>query len=138
VLPAEDRHIIVAFHYYHPMEFTHQGAPWVPQYKQLGVTWGSEADYALLDKELDIVKAWSQAQNRPMTLDEFGAYETGAMADRVRWTNAVTRAAEARGFPWAYWQFDKDFIVYDIDKGAWVEPILHALIPLVQTSDTTH
>jgi endoglucanase len=138
VLPADDRHIIVAFHYYHPMEFTHQGAPWVPQYKQLGVTWGSEADYALLDKELDIVKAWSQAQNRPMTLDEFGAYETGAMADRVRWTNAVTRAAEARGFPWAYWQFDKDFIVYDIDKGAWVEPILHALIPLVQTSDTTH
>ncbi len=129
VLPADDRHIIVTFHYYHPMEFTHQGAPWVPQYKQLGVRWGSDADIALLNKEFDIVKAWSEAQKRPIFLGEFGAYETGATADRARWTNAVVRAAEARGFAWAYWQFDKDFIVYDIDKSAWVGPIFSALIP---------
>ena len=129
VLPAEDRHIIVTFHYYHPMEFTHQGAAWVPQFKQLGVTWGSAADYALIDKEFDEVKAWSVANDRPVFQGEFGAYENGAMPDRARWTAAVARAAEARGFPWAYWQFDKDFIVYDIDKGAWVEPILKALIP---------
>jgi endoglucanase len=129
VLPADDRHIIVTFHYYHPMEFTHQGASWVPQYKQLGVTWGSAADYALLDKEFDEVKAWSLANDRPMFEGEFGAYETGAMADRARWTAAVARANEARGFAWAYWQFDHDFVAYDIDKGAWKEPILHALIP---------
>ena len=129
VLPAEDRHIIVTFHYYHPMEFTHQGAPWVPQYNKLGVTWGSPADYALLNKELDVVKAWSDANNRPMFLGEFGAYETGALPDRVRWTSAVARAAEARGFSWAYWQFDKDFIVYDVPKDQWVQPILDALIP---------
>jgi len=128
-LPADDQHIIVAVHYYHPMEFTHQGAAWTPQFRQLGVTWGSDADYALLNKELDIVKAWSDAQKRPVFLGEFGAYENGAMADRVRWTSAVARGAEARGFSWAVWQFDKDFIVYDIDKDAWVEPILHALIP---------
>jgi endoglucanase len=128
-LPADDRHIIVTFHYYHPMEFTHQGAPWVPQYKTLGVTWGSDADYALLGKEFDTVKAWGVANDRPIFLGEFGAYETGAMADRVRWLSAVTRAAEAHGFSWAYWQFDKDFIVYDIDHDRWVEPILHALIP---------
>jgi endoglucanase len=129
VLPESDRHIIVTFHYYHPMEFTHQGAHWVPQYKELGVTWGSAADYALLNKEFDEVKAWSVANNRPMFEGEFGAYETGAMADRARWTAAVVRANETRGFAWAVWQFDSDFVVYDIDKGAWVEPILHALIP---------
>jgi len=133
-LPAEDRHIIVTFHYYHPMEFTHQGAAWVPQYKQLGVAWGSAADIALLDKEFDTVKAWSLANNRPMFQGEFGAYENGAMADRVRWTAAVARAGEERGFAWAYWQFDKDFIVYNIDKGEWVEPILHALIPPEKTA----
>ncbi len=127
-LPADDHHIIVTFHYYHPMEFTHQGAPWVPQYKKLGVTWGTAADYALLNKEFDTVKAWSVAHNRPIFLGEFGAYETGAMADRLRWTNAVARAAEKRGFAWAYWQFDHDFIVYNIDEGHWT-PILSALIP---------
>lgn len=129
VLPADDRHIIVTVHYYHPMEFTHQGASWVPQYKQLGVGWGSGADYALLNKELDAVKGWGDANQRPIFLGEFGAYENGAMADRAKWTSAVARGAEARGFSWSYWQFDHDFIVYDIDKGAWVEPILHALIP---------
>jgi len=130
VLPPDDQHIIATFHYYHPMEFTHQGAAWVPQYDKLGVGWGSDADYALLNKELDSVKAWADVNHRPIFLGEFGAYENGAMADRAKWTYAVARGAEARGFSWAYWQFDKDFIVYDIDKDAWVEPILHALIPL--------
>ena len=27
-----------------------------------------------------------------------------------------------------YWQFDSDFIVYNIDQDCWVEPILNALI----------
>jgi endoglucanase len=47
----------------------------------------------------------------------------------VRWTAAIARAAEARGWAWTYWQFDSDFVVYDIEKGRWVEPILRALIP---------
>jgi endoglucanase len=47
----------------------------------------------------------------------------------VRWTAAAARTAEANGIPWAYWQFDNNFNVYDIDKDAWIEPILNALIP---------
>ena len=48
---------------------------------------------------------------------------------RVKYTAAVARAAEKRGWAWAYWQFDRDFIVYDIDQDQWVEPIHRALIP---------
>ncbi len=33
------------------------------------------------------------------------------------------------GWAWAYWRFDSDFIVYDIDRDGWVGPILKALIP---------
>jgi endoglucanase len=130
-LPADDRHIIVTFHYYHPMPFTHQGAHWAgPEIEKLSnVHWGSEADYALLNKEFDIVKAWSVAHNRPIFLGEFGAYDKAPLADRVRWDSAVARAAEARGFAWGYWQFDSDFVLWDYKTNDWVRPILDALIP---------
>ena len=127
----DDPHLIVTVHYYHPFHFTHQGTTWNgPEIQALhDIHWGSDADYALLDQELDGVKAWGDAHHRPIFLGEFGAYETGTLPDRVKWTNAVARAAEAHGFSWAYWQFDKDFIVYNINEDHWVEPILHALIP---------
>jgi endoglucanase len=41
----------------------------------------------------------------------------------------VVRAAELRGFSWAWWQFDGDFVLWDFSKPGWVEPILNALIP---------
>jgi endoglucanase len=51
------------------------------------------------------------------------------MDSRARYTAAVARAAEGLGWSWAYWQFDSDFVVYDIEKDAWVEPIRKALVP---------
>ncbi len=36
-------------------------------------------------------------------------------------------AAESLGWNWAYWQFDLDFVLYDIDKETWVGPIHEAL-----------
>ena len=73
--------------------------------------------------------AWARAHNRPVYLGEFGAYDKGAMEARARYTSSVARAAEQRGWSWSYWQFDSDFILYDVGRDAWVEPILHALIP---------
>ena len=46
-----------------------------------------------------------------------------------RYTAAVARAAERLGWSWGYWQFDSDFVVYDVGKDAWVEPIRNALVP---------
>jgi endoglucanase len=129
-LPDGDRHIIVTFHYYAPMRFTHQGASWVPENANLsGVTWGGPEDLAKLNADFDKVAAWSKAHNRPILLGEFGAYDKVPMPLRVIYTNAVARAAEARGFAWTYWQFDSDFVLYDVKADRWVEPIRRALIP---------
>ncbi|MGZ5469203.1 MAG: glycoside hydrolase family 5 protein [Candidatus Aminicenantales bacterium] len=130
VLPEADRNIIVTVHYYEPFRFTHQGAPWSPETVRFsGVTWGSAAEIKRLEDDFDRVQDWSEANGRPILLGEFGAYDKAPMESRVRWTAAVARAAEARGWAWTYWQFDSDFIVYDIDKDRWVEPLLRALIP---------
>jgi endoglucanase len=130
-LPSEDHNIIVTVHYYSPMDFTHQGAPWANRADKLGVVWlGTEKDLGAISNDFDRAASWGKAHNRPIFLGEFGAYDKAPMDSRVRYIGSVARAAEQRGWSWAYWQFDNDFILYDIDKDAWVEPIRKALAPV--------
>jgi len=129
-LPAKDRNLIVTVHYYKPMDFTHQGAPWAPREGKVGVVWqGTPEERAAIAADFTKVQDWAKEQHRPIFLGEFGAYDKGDMASRVRWTECVARTAEKCGWSWAYWQFDSDFIVYDIPKDQWVKPIHDALIP---------
>jgi endoglucanase len=131
-LPANDPNVIVTFHYYDPFHFTHQGAPWVEEMKGVkGVSWGTEADRAQIAADFDKVSAWARANNRQILLGEFGAYDRSGtpMELRTAYTEAVAREAERHGFAWAYWQFDSDFIVWDMQSNGWVEPIHKALIP---------
>lgn len=130
-LPEDDRHLIVTFHYYEPFDFTHQGASWVePEVSGLsGIRFGDPEQIAQIGRDFDQVQAWSLKHDRPVFLGEFGAFDHAAMDDRALWTSTVARAAEARGFAWAYWQFSSDFVAYDFQKQAWVQPILKALLP---------
>ncbi|MBV8501244.1 MAG: glycoside hydrolase family 5 protein [Paucibacter sp.] len=129
-LPEADRNILVTFHYYTPMEFTHQGASWTPEFSKLsGNTWGSAYDRERLQKDFDLIKNWAERNKRPILMGEFGALESAGVAQRVVWTDAIARAAEARGFGWSYWQFDSNFVVWDMKKDGWVKAIHGALIP---------
>ncbi|MFN3388128.1 MAG: glycoside hydrolase family 5 protein [Allosphingosinicella sp.] len=129
-LPEEDRNLLVTFHYYEPFRFTHQGASWAGDMKDVsGVTW-SEADRAQIQKDFDSVAAWARANDRPILLGEFGAYDKLPPVEmRAAYADAVAREAEARGFGWSYWQFDSNFLAWDMAKDDWVEPIHRALIP---------
>ena len=129
-LPEQDRNLIVTVHYYLPMEFTHQGAPWAKEFTALsGVKWGTQAEKAKVAADFAPAAEWSKQHQRPILLGEFGAYDKGDMASRAAYTTHVARTAEALGWAWAYWQFDSDFILYNIDKDQWTEPIRKALAP---------
>ena len=129
-LPANDPNIIVTVHYYHPMDFTHQGAKWSVHRDKFGLTWvSSETEIQRLRQDFNGVNTWSAENNRPIYLGEFGAYDKADMESRVRYTHAVSREAERLGWSWGYWQFDSDFIVYDIPQDRWIEPLRDALIP---------
>jgi endoglucanase len=133
-LPAADRHIIVSVHYYEPHRFTHQGAGWGDaEWRNLsGIRWGTPEDFAKIEKDFDGAQAWAKKQDRPVFLGEFGAYDKAPQEDRIKYTAAVARAAEKRGWAWGYWQFDSNFIVYDIDRDRWNEPIYRALVPVAE------
>ena len=82
-----------------------------------------------MKKDFALAQRWARAQDRPILLGEFGAYDKGDMASRAAYTAAAAREAEALGWAWTYWQFDGDFIVFDMKTDSWVKPIYDALIP---------
>ncbi|HTL17408.1 MAG TPA: glycoside hydrolase family 5 protein [Patescibacteria group bacterium] len=127
----DDSNLIVTVHYYQPMDFTHQGAPWADRKDKLGVSWkGAKKELQAIDRDFDKAVSWAQEHHRPIFLGEFGSYDKAPMDSRARYTAAVARGAEKRGWSWAYWQFDSDFILYDMTKDVWVNSILKALIPV--------
>ena len=132
-LPADDRHLIVTVHYYKPMDFTHQGASWSGAKNKSGIPWpGPAGGEEQVKIDLEKAAAWGRAHDRPLYLGEFGAYDKAPMESRVRYAAYVARTAESLGISWAWWQFDSDFLLYDIPRDAFVEPILRALVPTVR------
>ena len=129
----DDRNLLVTFHYYEPFHFTHQGATWAgEEVKKLhGITWGTPAEHAAIRSDFDKVSAWAAANQRPILLGEFGAYDkSGTPLDlRVAYIDTVRSEAERHGFGWAYWQFEGDFVVWDMHRQRWIAPIEKALIP---------
>lgn len=129
-LPEEDRKIIVTVHYYEPFQFTHQGAKWAGLEGKVGIEWkGSEEERNTIVEAFSKAQSWAKSRDRPVFLGEFGVYDKAPMDSRVRYLSFVARLAESLGWSWAYWQFDSDFILYDIPNNRWVEPVLKALIP---------
>ena len=131
VLPEGDRSILVTVHYYDPFVFTHQGAPWEEgRENDVGQEWqATESERSAIESDFLRAQRWAMQNKRPILLGEFGAYDAADMDSRARWTSFVARLAESHGWSWSYWQFDSDFIVYDINAGKWVEPIRDALVP---------
>ena len=140
-LPADDRNIIGTFHYYSPFEFTHQGAEWVEGSDAwLGVTWaGLENERDQVTADFDKAVQWATENDRPVYLGEFGAYSKGDTESRSAWTSFVAAEAEARGIPWAYWEYGAGFGVYDRDEDQWISETYDALsidatLPLLEVS----
>ena len=93
---------------------------------------GDNAGACRHQSDFDKVQAWATQHQRPVYLGEFGAYDKGENFPASATRAFVAREAERRGWSWGYWQFDGDFIVFDMKTQQWVEPILRALIPLAK------
>jgi len=131
VLPIEDPYLVATVHYYDPMTFTHQGAPWEKtSLTWLGTKWlGTDAEKQTVNNDFDSAIAWASEHDRPMLLGEFGTYEKCGVESRQRWTSFVARSAEVHGMAWAYWEFCGNFGAYDPDLNTWREPLFEALRP---------
>lgn len=133
-LPEDDRNIIVSVHHYFPLEFTHQGAPWITDGDPntwMGTKWtGTDSGKKAMTDIFDIGAAWAKEHNRPINLGEFGSYRRADMESRVRWTKFIADTAAQRGMSLHYWEFcASEFGLYDQKTKSWHKELLEAVIP---------
>jgi endoglucanase len=127
---ADAPRIIASFHYYNPMEFTHQGVEWDSKYAQyVGMTWtGSESQRNDVDNSFNHVASWAENNNIPILLGEFGTYYKAPMNSRANWTQYVRQKAEEKNFSWAVWDFNAGFPIYNNSENQWYSELIDALM----------
>jgi endoglucanase len=137
--PLRDGNVVYTFHYYEPMQFTHQGARWtgtwpalthqipyppkdeslqaslaqVPDARskyELEQYWMDRWDARRIKLQMDAAAAWGKKNDVPLTCNEFGVHRPVAPVDsRMRWIHDVRTALEADGIGWTMWDYRGGF-----------------------------
>lgn len=125
-LPA-DPNVWPSFHYYQPMEFTHQGASWISPHYPLGRVWGSTADKAQLAKNAARVRAFIAATGKVPVLGETGAVDLAPPERRAAYLGAVRRAFAPMGVGVCAWAYTNTFPLHDRTTRRWLPGMLAAM-----------
>ena len=104
-------------------------ADWSDMVNVTGIKWlDTELEREVVRQEFRAVRQYSEENNIPIHVGEFGAYSKADMDSRARWTTFVARFFEEQGFSWAYWEFNAGFGIYNSDTKTFVKPLVDALI----------
>ncbi|MDX2147058.1 MAG: cellulase family glycosylhydrolase [Planctomycetota bacterium] len=146
--PLRDRNVVYSFHFYDPMNFTHQGADWgfhawkdtreVPypvgpeEVEAISHKQGSDAardslrwmfrqrwDKARIAERIGQAAAWSRKHGVPVYCGEMGVYSKVApAADRIRWHRDVAEALRENNIGFACWGYADAFGFASGEAGA--------------------
>jgi endoglucanase len=145
--PLADPNVVYNFHFYEPMQFTHQGATWAGPFlatfkdvpypsspeavtKIMGAIPDELARFNLLhygedrwsasriEDEIGMAAAWARKYHVRLTCNEFGVYRKFAPpAARAAWLRDVRVALEKNGIGWTMWDYAGGFAVVSKESG---------------------
>lgn len=108
---SSDKFLLGYYHSYDPYPFGLEGPG----------TYGSASDIATTKARFDKVTAWSQKNNIPVFLGEFGATKKCEYNSRMYYYATVVEQALNHGVAFAVWDDGGDFAIYDRANHGWNE-----------------
>jgi endoglucanase len=143
-LPEGDKNLILSFHTYTPMAFTHYKAGWTPgkaytgpvhypgqiitdaEYKKYVDTTNADlvglfSDARETFNEARLLKVFQEgvdfakSKNLQLYCGEFGCMPTVERKDRLAFYNDMITALESNHIAWANWEYKGDFGIYTFD-----------------------
>ncbi len=121
----DDPNVVPTFHFYDPFNFTHQGAEYITPIPPFGVTFGSTADYALIDSNLAAIRTYMTRTGRVPFAGEYGAIQYISTTERAFYYGTVSNALASIGVQSCAWSYTNTFQVYN--NGAWIQEILSVI-----------
>ena len=144
ILPEGDKNLILSFHTYSPLAFTHYKADWTQlKYYKGGAHYPgqviSDEDYGkyidttnqeLVDQTADAREIWNKeklidvfksglefarSKNLPLYCGEFGCLPTVDRKERLAYYSDMIDALEENSIAWCNWEYKGDFGLYFFD-----------------------
>jgi endoglucanase len=125
---SDDPFLVPTFHYYEPFDFTHQGATWVEHPPAFGRSYGTLADIARLQQDLESVKAYMRRTGRAPVMGEFGAQDDPRvpLSQRLLYYRTISAAFASVGVQSCAWGYRQGFRLRSGD--GWLPGALDALV----------
>jgi len=128
--PNFDPRVITTFHYYEPLEFTHQDMEFT-DYPPYPRKWGTRQDVRAVEKVFDDVAKYrsDNGRNMPVLLGEFGAGTSISTDQRLLYLGVVKRASEKKGMGWCVFDFaGPTFGMFDANTNRWDTGLVNTLM----------
>jgi endoglucanase len=143
-LPEGDKNIILSFHTYSPLPFTHYKANWTKLKSYTGPVhypgqiitnedyekYIDKSNQALVDGMAEALQVWNKekllevfksglefarSKNLQLYCGEFGCMPTVERKDRLAWYSDMIDILEENGVAWSNWEYKGDFGLYFFD-----------------------
>lgn len=98
--------LMISVHYYTPWQFV--GMTEDASWGKMQPTWGSPGDVAELNRLFDLMQGFTQRNDIPAFIGEFGVTEKKEAVSRVRWMTAVAHASLERKMVPVLWDTGTD------------------------------
>lgn len=127
LIKPDDENIVLSFHCYDPLEFTHQGATWVDGMDpEVRIAFdGEKINPEYFAGRFSAALKTAEKYNAALYCGEYGVIDKVSPRDALEWYKAINGAFERFGLSRCAWNYrQKDFGLSD----EWIKPVIDELV----------